>query len=190
MERPCRCSPLIKRLFPPSVSLSPSLPFPPCIAPRARRGVGIFPLYARGRASVLRLLPPFFRPPRVALFRCSPFYWHAGMFALPRLAEWPAGSGTYVGFMNFICSDKTMRIYSRQACRQFGRIFIGEKGYFFLALLPALNGALRYVDRNGIEEGKRDNWTRLFYISGRFGNGRMLLVETNVIFYMIFDMSK
>jgi len=39
---------------------------------------------------------------------------------------------SYVGFMNFICTDKTTRMYSRRARQQSGRIFIdGEEGVSF-----------------------------------------------------------
>lgn len=126
MERPCRCPPLIKRLSP---SFTP-FPFSPCAAQHPSRCSNFSSLRPRPRSSFHPF--PFFIPARRSFPLFSLLLARRNV-CIARRAEWPAGSGTYVGFMNFICSDKTMRIYSRQVCRQFGWIFID--GYFFFPLL-------------------------------------------------------
>lgn len=140
MERPCRCPPLIKR------PLSLFLPF--SLFPLCRQHPSRCSNFSSLRPRPAFVLPPLplFHPRASLSFPLFSLLLACRNVCIARLAEWPAGSGTYVGFMNFICSDKTMRIYSRQVCRQFGWIFID--GYFFLPLLPEESGfAVRRPER-------------------------------------------
>lgn len=147
MGRPCRCLPLIK---PPTLFFNPaSLRFPSEV-------FEFFLFTPEGRA---RFPPRTSRPfPTVHPFIGTPECLH---FETGRVAD---RHGPYVGFMNFICSDKTTRIYSRRACRQFGWIFINEKGDISFSFFCERNRTLRRADRKvGIRGREREIIGREFH---------------------------
>lgn len=109
-------------------------------------GVRIFSLYAR------RPRPPPPRAPR-SLSTVHPFIGTPECLHCETggVADW---HDPYVGFMNFICSDKTTHIYSRRARRQFGWIFINGKRDISFSVFYEI--ALRHVDQNVGIWGKRE----------------------------------
>lgn len=132
MERPCRCPPLIK--LPTLFFNLPLLLFP------SSRCSNFFSL--RPRVASAFLLAPL-----RALFPLYSLLLARRNVCIARPAEWPIATiHMSVSWISFVATRR--RVYSRQACRQFGWIFINGKKDISLSLFYGWNSALRHVDRN------------------------------------------